>query len=159
MSHPPQTSAPIAPTVFGLLDKYLDGWDDVDEEDESGPSPSELSAFLHAFFQQFFQAEWKVEISTIDQKGKVQAARIRLGRPDIGAETTALIRAYEDLCDRWADVMDLHYSGHSGDIREFLGTVMPRVLSRIRSWARKAGHQLVGDQADAASKRLEEMAL
>jgi hypothetical protein len=150
---------PVDPAVFDFLDTYFDEWQEDDEDDGSPPTPSSLSAFMHTFFRQFFESEWKVEITTIDQKAKVQATRIRLTPEDRNQETTRLIRSFEELCDRWSDVMGFHYSGELGDIKEFLGTFFPRLLGRIRGWADKAGSDSVQQRAAVALERLEELAL
>jgi len=146
------TKHAVEPELFDLVIKYAA---EIEQGKVRIASPLHRStaiiAFCQNFFGQFFENQFGLQITKIDQETKAQAVGIRLAQSGKGnGPLRQIIAQFEKLADTWPDVIGSGYGGVPSDIKSFHREYMPRLLDRILTWARTTRDAELIDKATQA---------
>jgi hypothetical protein len=149
----PAVEHPIEPGLLLLLERYAKDLGKREVKPEEGLAP-ELPEFCQEFFQQFFESQVGLEITTIDAAAKRSAirSRLRLGDDKSTLPVRRIILMFQDLCDLWPDIsQDIYWTSES-PLGQFHRNFMPRLLRRIVEWAESIGDEEITARASAAEQ-------
>ncbi len=104
---------------------------------------SEIVDAIKQIFRQLLRAELGIKVAAFSQDEKQEALerQIELEEDDVYHDWLPdLIELFEELCDRWPEVLDLRYGGTRSDFREFRVDYIPGLLSALQPWAGDRGY-------------------